>query len=41
MKLKEKTGGNMSSDYWFLRDNQVCAKTVLKMLGKAYMEEKK
>ena len=42
MKPKEISLENMNSDYHFLRGNQVCAKTALRMLGKAYnMEEKK
>lgn len=41
MKLKEISLENMNFDYQFLRSNQVCAKTVLRMIGKAYMERKK
>ena len=38
MKLGERTFGNTNMDYHFLRDNGVCAKTTMRMIGLAYLE---
>ena len=41
MRLGEVTAKNLNFDYWFLRDNHVAGKTVLRMVALAYMGEKK
>lgn len=41
MRLKEKSMVNINVDYCFLRDNQVCGKTALRIVGLAYLEETK